>query len=178
MYFLYILECSDGAFYTGITNDVQRRFNQHKKGQGGRYTSTKEIVSIIYTEEHPDRLSALRREAQIKKWRRQRKLDLAKDFLKNSDDTSTRQESGPQQPSVERGRTEPSRPAAWKLALTRSIASASGTALCRIATLRETCTVAALTILPVLSTGCISNFIRVSCAVWTVSEPTTHVRNP
>ncbi len=85
MYFLYILECSDGSLYTGITNDVQRRYTQHKKGQGGRYTSMKEIVSIIYTEEHPDRLSAVRREAQIKKWRRQKKLDLARDFLKNND---------------------------------------------------------------------------------------------
>jgi putative endonuclease len=76
MYWVYILECSDKSLYTGITNNLERRFNQHKNGEGGHYTSMKEIVKIVYTEEHTDRASALKREAQIKGWRREKKLNL------------------------------------------------------------------------------------------------------
>jgi putative endonuclease len=76
MYFLYILECSDGSLYTGITNDLQRRFEQHKAGKGGHYTSSRKILRIAYTEEHADRSSALKREAEIKSWRREKKLSL------------------------------------------------------------------------------------------------------
>lgn len=76
MYFVYIIECGDKSLYTGITNDLIRRFNEHKNGSGGHYTSSKEIMKIVYTEEHPDRSSALKREAQIKGWTRQKKLNL------------------------------------------------------------------------------------------------------
>ncbi len=76
MYFVYILECTDKSLYTGITNDLKRRFNQHKKGEGGHYTSAKQVVRIAYSEEHPNRSSASKREAEIKSWTRQKKLDL------------------------------------------------------------------------------------------------------
>lgn len=76
MYFVYILECSDKSLYTGVTNDLERRFQQHKNKKGGHFTSSKDVVRIVYTEEHPDRSSALKRELQIKGWTRQKKLDL------------------------------------------------------------------------------------------------------
>lgn len=76
MYFVYIIECGDTSLYTGITTDVERRLKQHASGKGGRYTSAKESMRIAYTEEHPDRSSALKREAEIKKWRRDKKLAL------------------------------------------------------------------------------------------------------
>ena len=76
MYFVYIIECGDSSLYTGITNDLVRRFGQHKNGEGGHYTGSKEIIRMVYTEEHPDRSSALKREAQIKGWTRQKKLNL------------------------------------------------------------------------------------------------------
>ncbi len=76
MYLVYIIECGDASLYTGVTNDLERRFKQHKEGKGGHYTRSKEIVKIVYTEECPDRSSALKREAQIKSWTRQKKLDL------------------------------------------------------------------------------------------------------
>jgi len=76
MYFVYLIECKDGSFYTGITTNVERRFNEHKSGIGGHYTSSKEVVKVVYTEEHSDRSSALKREAQIKGWTRQKKLNL------------------------------------------------------------------------------------------------------
>lgn len=78
MYFVYLIECSDKSFYTGITNNLQRRFNQHKNGKGGHYTSSKKVVKIVYTEQHSDKSSALKREAQIKGWTRQKKLNLIK----------------------------------------------------------------------------------------------------
>ena len=65
MYFVYIIECKDKSFYTGITNDLDRRFNEHKNGTGGHYTSSKQVEKIVYTEEHTDRSSALKREALI-----------------------------------------------------------------------------------------------------------------
>ncbi|HEY4527137.1 MAG TPA: GIY-YIG nuclease family protein [Candidatus Paceibacterota bacterium] len=76
MYFVYILECVDKSLYTGITNDLNRRFKQHKKGDGGRYTRAKHVVKIVHTEEHPNRSAAQRREAQIKSLPRQKKLEL------------------------------------------------------------------------------------------------------
>jgi len=76
MYFVYIIECKDKSLYTGITNDLDRRFNEHKNGTGSHYTSSKEVVRIVYTEQHPDRSSALKREAQIKGWRKEKKLKL------------------------------------------------------------------------------------------------------
>lgn len=76
MYFLYLLECKDGSLYTGITTDVARRFDEHTKKKGGHYTSAKTPVRVVYTEQHPDRSSALKREAEIKSWTRQKKLNL------------------------------------------------------------------------------------------------------
>ena len=76
MYLVYILECQDGSLYTGITNDLARRLRQHQQGEGGHYTRAKQARKIVYTEEHPDRSSALRREAQIKRWPRKKKLSL------------------------------------------------------------------------------------------------------
>jgi putative endonuclease len=78
MYFVYIIECKDGSLYTGITNNIERRFNEHKNGRGGHYTSSKRVRKIIYTEIHQDKSSALKREAQIKGWRREKKLTLIK----------------------------------------------------------------------------------------------------
>jgi len=76
---VYILECKDKSLYTGITTDLERRFSEHKDGKGGHYTSSKEAVRIIYSEKHPDRSSALKREAEIKGWKREKKLLLIKD---------------------------------------------------------------------------------------------------
>jgi putative endonuclease len=76
MYYLYILECKDGTLYTGITTDVGRRFNEHKNKKGGHYTSAKAVVRVLYTEEHPDRSAASKREAEIKGWTREKKLSL------------------------------------------------------------------------------------------------------
>lgn len=75
-YFVYLLECEDGSLYTGITTDVTRRFAEHQKGVGSSFTRSKKAKCIVYTEPHPDRSSASRREAEIKAWPREKKLAL------------------------------------------------------------------------------------------------------
>jgi putative endonuclease len=76
MYFVYLIECKDGSLYTGITTNVERRFKEHRDGIGGHYTRAKKVVRIVHTERHPDRSSALKRESEIKSWRREKKLVL------------------------------------------------------------------------------------------------------
>ncbi len=78
MYFVYILECGDGSLYTGITNNLERRFAAHQNGKGGHYTRGRQVVKFLYTEEHPNRSSASKREAEIKSWHREDKLALIK----------------------------------------------------------------------------------------------------
>jgi putative endonuclease len=70
MYFVYLLECKDGSLYTGITTNIERRFAEHKSGTGGNYTRSKEAARIVHTEQYPDRSAALKRESEIKSWRR------------------------------------------------------------------------------------------------------------
>lgn len=74
--YCYILECSDGTFYTGWTTDPQRRLAQHNKGRGARYTRMRLPVKLIYLEEQPNRREAMKRELQIKKMSRARKVKL------------------------------------------------------------------------------------------------------
>jgi len=76
MYLVYLIECRDGSLYTGITTDIARRLREHKAGKASRYTSSKGVVRMVYSEPQPDRSSALKREAEIKRWTRRKKLDL------------------------------------------------------------------------------------------------------
>ena len=76
-YCVYILLCKDGSLYTGITTDVARRLEEHKSGRGGHYTKAHGANKMLYTEEQPNRALAQRREAEIKKWPRSKKLNVA-----------------------------------------------------------------------------------------------------
>ena len=76
MYTVYLLECVGDTIYTGIATDVTRRFEEHKTGKGASYTQSHKPIKILYTEEYPDRSSALKREAEIKKLSRDAKLLL------------------------------------------------------------------------------------------------------
>jgi putative endonuclease len=76
-WYVYIIRASDDSLYTGITTDVSRRFNEHCSGKkGARYFRGRKPLEVVYTEAHPDRGSALRREAVIKKLTRVGKMDL------------------------------------------------------------------------------------------------------
>jgi putative endonuclease len=73
---VYILECGNGFLYTGITGDLDRRFKQHKSGNGGKYTRTFGATQILYFEKSRSRSHALKREFEIKSWPRKKKLVL------------------------------------------------------------------------------------------------------
>ena len=65
-WFVYILRCADGSFYTGITNDLGRRLGQHYAGTASRYTRSRLPVTLTYQETQPDKSAALKRELEIK----------------------------------------------------------------------------------------------------------------
>lgn len=74
MWFVYILECSDGSLYTGISNDLEKRFAEHKTGKGGRYTRSHKPIRLVYSEKMVNHSKALKKEAQIKSWSRKKKI--------------------------------------------------------------------------------------------------------
>ena len=76
-WFVYIIEASDGSLYTGATTDVERRFVEHCGiDKGARFFRGRKPLRVVYTEVHPDRSSAQRRESIIKKLTRGKKLEL------------------------------------------------------------------------------------------------------
>lgn len=77
MYFLYILECSDQTFYTGITTDLDRRIKEHNNSKlGAKYTKVRRPVKLVYSQQFIDRSESSKEEARIKKLSRQQKIDL------------------------------------------------------------------------------------------------------
>ena len=75
-WFVYILGCADDSVYTGITNDVKRRCQQHNNGTASRYTRSRRPTKLVWQEEQPNRSLALKREAAIKAMTRRDKLAL------------------------------------------------------------------------------------------------------
>ena len=75
-WFVYILNCSDGTLYTGITNDLDRRIKAHNAGTASKYTRVRRPVSIVYSEEVETKGDALRRELQIKRLTRSEKMAI------------------------------------------------------------------------------------------------------
>ncbi len=87
--YCYILECADGTYYTGWTTDPERRVKQHNKGVGARYTKTRRPVRLVYLEEQPDKITALKRELAIKKLKRVQKSKLVEESKQVKKKTST-----------------------------------------------------------------------------------------
>ena len=73
---MYVLRCADGSLYTGITNNLRRRFAAHRAGTASRYTRSRRPVRLVYRERRRDRSAALRREAAIKRLPRAAKLRI------------------------------------------------------------------------------------------------------
>lgn len=73
---VYIIECSDKTLYTGITNDLHRRLEQHEAGTGAKYTRGRSPFQVKYTEYFAERSSATRREMEIKRMSRKAKMKL------------------------------------------------------------------------------------------------------
>ena len=72
---LYLLECENGAYYAGITTDLEQRFAEHVFGIGARYTRANPPRRVVAVKEFPDRASASRAEAKLKKLPRSAKVD-------------------------------------------------------------------------------------------------------
>lgn len=81
MWHVYILQCSDGKLYTGSTIDVDRRVKEHNRKKGGGFTRGRLPVKLAYKEPCQNRSEAQKRENQIKKWSRKKKLTLIKGDL-------------------------------------------------------------------------------------------------
>ena len=75
-WYLYILQCGDGTLYTGITDDVSRRFSAHCSGKGAKYTRGRSPLTLVYQECLADRSAASKREYAVKNLSRQEKLAL------------------------------------------------------------------------------------------------------
>ena len=72
-WYLYILRCGDGTYYTGITVDVQKRFAAHSQGKGAKYTRGRGPLTLLYQERCGDHGTALRRELEVKSLSRKEK---------------------------------------------------------------------------------------------------------
>jgi len=79
-YYCYILECSDGTYYTGWSTDPERRLKQHNGGYGSRYTRSRRPVKLVYTEKHSTQVAAMRREIVIKRLPHDKKRKLSEKF--------------------------------------------------------------------------------------------------
>ncbi len=76
MNYVYIVECSDGTFYTGWTNNLEKRIDMHSKGVGAKYTKGRGPVKLVYYEEFKEKIYAMKREYEIKKLTREAKILL------------------------------------------------------------------------------------------------------
>ena len=84
--YAYLLLCGDGTYYSGWTNDPAKREKAHNSGRGSRYTRSRLPVRMVYVEELPDRNSAMRREAELKKLSHREKEMLAVRFSEGQGD--------------------------------------------------------------------------------------------
>lgn len=89
-YWVYLLRCGDGSLYTGTTDNIARRLHAHQSGRGAKYTRSHLPVELVYQLELPDRSTALRREAAIKKLPRSKKLELVTTDQKKAGGTHMR----------------------------------------------------------------------------------------
>lgn len=78
--YTYILECKDGTYYTGWTNNLEKRLKDHNEGRGAKYTKARLPVSLIYYEEFQTKEEAMRREYAIKHMTRKDKDNIIKAY--------------------------------------------------------------------------------------------------
>ena len=78
-WYLYLIECRNGSFYAGISNDVERRYAQHLAGRGAKYTRAHPPLRLLGTRAFPDRSSASKAEHAIRQLPRAKKLGFLRD---------------------------------------------------------------------------------------------------
>lgn len=83
MFYTYIIECSDGTYYTGYTTDLNRRIRMHNEKKGAKYTRSRTPVTLVYQETSETKSYAMQREAAIKRLSRKEKEKLIQSQKKN-----------------------------------------------------------------------------------------------
>jgi len=96
MFWIYILKCSDNSYYTGHTDNLEKRISEHISGEIHGYTHSRRPVTLAYSECFPTRYEALSRERQLKGWSRRKKealinseWELLKRYSKSSPSTGS-----------------------------------------------------------------------------------------
>ncbi|MEA2090137.1 MAG: GIY-YIG nuclease family protein [Thermoproteota archaeon] len=79
-YYVYILRCEDGSYYTGYAKNVETRVKQHKRGKGALYTRMRKPEKLVYVEEFDTRSEAMRMEREIKQLSHEEKMKLANSY--------------------------------------------------------------------------------------------------
>lgn len=84
MHYTYMLECKDGTYYTGYTNNLEKRLQAHNEGRGAKYTKGRGPVELVYYEEYEDKPTAMHREWEIKQLSRGEKEAIIKRVKKEN----------------------------------------------------------------------------------------------
>ena len=66
-HYVYMVECQDGSYYTGYTVDLDKRMKKHKEGKGSKYVNSKGFKKLAYSEKYKDKITAMKREYELKK---------------------------------------------------------------------------------------------------------------
>ena len=85
-YCVYIMASRSGVLYTGVTDDLNRRVGEHKEGQSPGFTKKYKVTRLVYYESMPDVNVAIAREKQIKRWRREKRVQLIETINRNWND--------------------------------------------------------------------------------------------
>jgi len=83
MYYCYLARCNDNSLYCGYCKDINEREETHNEGKGAKYTRARLPIKIVYFEGYKTRSDAMKREAEVKKWRKQKKEQLITNFKTN-----------------------------------------------------------------------------------------------
>ncbi len=75
-WYFYLARCADDSLYAGICVDLEARFEKHNTGKGAKYTRSRRPVELVYHEQLESHSAALKREVEVKKWRREQKQQL------------------------------------------------------------------------------------------------------
>lgn len=78
--YTYMVQCSDGTFYIGWTNNLEKRIRAHNEGKGAKYTKSRRPVTLVYYESFQTKQEAMKREYFLKQFSRQKKEELCRNF--------------------------------------------------------------------------------------------------
>jgi len=88
LFYVYIVKCADGTYYTGYTNNLEKRIQLHNKGNGARYLRGRTPIKLIYVKEYKYYKNALRAERNLKKLTRRDKELLIKNYERTNGNLS------------------------------------------------------------------------------------------